>query len=104
MKHEIKAAVIGVLKTDPSVESETISAAMEILEGQRRPSEPRPLSRIVHRKEARMILGVCDRTLDYLVKHGKLARVFGCGRRAIGFTEESIRALAEARTTAKEVA
>lgn len=101
MKNEIKLAVMTVLGTDNSIPKDHVSYVMDVLDGKRPvPSADAPmLERVIHRKEARALLGVCDRSLDHLAKQGKLIRVMGIGKRSIGFTESSVRNLAAARTS-----
>ena len=59
-----------------------------------------PLGRVVHRREVMSLLGVCPRTVDNLRARGLLMPVYGIGRKVIGYTEASVRGLAEVGKTA----
>ena len=92
--NEKARTIVRTILEGENVCKESIVAIMDILSGRKTPDgSARPLSRVIHRKEARQLLGCCDRSLDLLVKKGKLVRVFGIGARAIGFSEASVRAL-----------
>lgn len=103
VKSEIKLVVEAALGTDPSIPKESVSYLMNILEGRLPvPTENfQPMTRVIHRAEARKLLGVCDRSLDHLANQGKLVRVMGIGKRSIGFTEASVRLLAAAHNATK---
>ena len=101
MKSEIKVAILSVLGTDNTIPKDHVSYVMDVLDGKRPvPSADTPtLERVIHRKEARALLGLCDRSLDLLANQGKLVRVMGIGRRSIGFTASSVRDLVAARAS-----
>lgn len=101
MKNEIKLVVMTALGTDSSIPKDNVAYAMDILEGKRPiPMSDAPtLDRVIHRKEARALLGVCDRSLDHLANQGKLVRVMGIGKRSIGFTASSVRNLVAAKAS-----
>lgn len=101
MKSEIKLAVMTVLGTDSSIPKEHVAYVMDVLDGKRPvPDADAPmLDRVIHRKEARALLGVCDRSLDHLANQGKLVRVMGIGKRSIGFTASSVRNLVAAKAS-----
>ena len=98
MKADIKLVVMTALGADTSIPKDSVSYAMDILEGKIPvpTTDIQPMSRVIHRAEARKLIGVCDRSLDHLANKGKLVRVMGIGKRSIGFTEASVRQMAAA--------
>ena len=90
-----------LLATDAAVTAEQVRLVMEILDGGTPPKAPPggPLGRVVHRREVMSLLGVCPRPVDNLRARGLLTPVYGIGRKVIGYTEASVRGLAEAGKT-----
>jgi len=94
-----QAVVKLLLSTDSVVTADQMNLVLEILKG----NPPvgvlagTPLPHVVHRREAMRLLGVASRTIDNYVEKGLLTPVRGCGRKVVGYSEESVRCLAEGR-------
>ncbi len=88
MKPETEAAVRSIVSADAEVTKEMLERAVDILRGRCRSDED--LVHTVKFKHARELLGVSSRTLSYYLDNGYLDRVYGCGKRALGVTRESL--------------
>jgi hypothetical protein len=93
MKNTTKNAILAILATDETVNPATADHALAVLEGG---EMPRPLGRVIRTREAARILGVTTKTLRNWTKAGTLVPVYAGGNKLrTGYTEASVRALAE---------
>ena len=94
-----RAVVKLMLATDPSVDAFRMNLVLDVLDGHLPPGvgDGSPLPQVVHLRQVMETLGVCSRTVDNLLSRGLLTPVRGIGRKVIGYTEDSVRRLVEAR-------
>ncbi len=96
MLESTKVAIRAVCGADATIGKEQLASAIALLQGSR--AEPEPLPRLIGRKEAARLLGRSTKRVDQLALSGVLVRVHAPGtRRAIGFTESSVRAFVEGK-------
>ena len=88
-----RTAITAILAADASVSKETASRAISVLNGE---ETPRPIGRVIRTMEAASIFHVTTKTLRAWAKAGALVPVYGKNKLRIGYTEASVRALAEA--------
>lgn len=96
MKEATKMAIRAILAADESASAEERAAIERALEGARPSEGERRIGRILKAEDVSKKLGVSTRSLRNWRDAGRLTAVYGAGRhkRAIGFTEESVLALA----------
>lgn len=93
-----------LLDTDVMIDVEQKRLIMEVLEGRMpQAASSMQIPRVIHRREVMDRLGVCSRTVDNLLARQVLMPVYGIGKKVIGYTEESVRAMVEARHGEMEV-
>lgn len=89
-----KQAIAAILAADPSISREQQKAILATATQTQR--ETAPIGRVIRREEAARILGFSAKRCDQLANIGALKRVTVPGvKRSIGFTEASVRAIAE---------
>lgn len=89
-----KQAIAAILSADPSITKEQQKAFLATTT--QTPQGNAPISRVIRREEAARILGFSAKRCDQLANIGALKRVTVPGMtRSIGFTEHSVRAIAE---------
>jgi hypothetical protein len=91
MNIQTESATRALWAADPTIPREQAEAAIRLAKGE----ESKPLPRIVRTTEAARILGVTTKTCRVWAKAGALSSVYGKNKNRIGYTEESVRALAE---------
>ena len=92
-----RAVVKLLLQTDSEVDAQQMKLVMDLLDGNLPPGayDDSPIPHVVHRRQV----------VDNLAAKGLLVPVLGVGTRVIGYTEFSLRRLAEGRAVeGKEVA
>ena len=98
MQTATKAIISATLAADASLsptERKTLLAALE----RGAVNQADPIPRILRRKEVASLLGVSEKRVDQICNAGGLVRVHSPGaKRAMGFSESSVRALVEGRT------
>lgn len=102
-----RAVVKLLLQTDSEVDAQQMKLVMDLLDGNLPPGvyDDSPIPHVVHRRQVMEVLGVCSRTVDNLAAKKMLVPVLGIGKKVIGYTEGSLRRLAEGRAVeGKEVA
>ena len=94
-------AIVGVIKTDATVDADEIDAIRLHLEGKTVETLARrePLGRVIPHKTAAELLSVSPRTLQLYARRGILKPVClgKAGARSIGYTEQSVRDALEGR-------
>ena len=91
-----RAAIVAILNSDPSMNKAKIKNALAALEGGAG-SAGHP-ARVIRRPEAARLLGVSPKRIDQLAQQNILKRIVVPGTsRAIGYSEESVRAITEQR-------
>ena len=107
MMQSTKTAVVAILRADPSITREQANAALDALEGRTAAgvAVDAPTDRALTRRQAAEILGLKPHTVSDYARDGKIkAFRFGDkGKRAAGYSAESVRALLE-RGSGKAVA
>ena len=101
-----RAVVKLLLQTDSEVDARQMKLVMDILDGNLPPGayDDSPIPHVVHRRQVMEVLGCCSRTVDNLAAKKLLVPVLGIGKKVIGYSEDSVRRLAEGRTAeGKEV-
>ena len=102
-----RAVVKLLLQTDSEVDAQQMKLVMDLLDGNLPPGayDDSPIPHVVHRRQVMEVLGCCSRTVDNLAAKGLLVPVLGIGKKVIGYSEDSLRRLAEGRAVeGKEVA
>ena len=92
MNTQTETATRALWAADSTIPRERAEAAIRLVKGE----EAAPLPRIVRTKEAARLLGVTTKTLRAWAARGALVPIYGKNRLRIGYTEASVRALAEA--------
>ena len=94
-----RAVVKLLLQTDSEVDARQMKLVMDILEGNPPPGvyDDSPIPHVIHRRQIMEVLGCCSRTVDNLAAKKLLVPVLGIGKKVIGYTEDSLRRLAEGR-------
>lgn len=94
MLNSTKTAVSAILSADPSITPEQKKAMLQA--ATEAPAHAVNMQRVIKRNEASQLLGLGLKRVDQLARAGVLARVTlpGC-KRAIGFSEASLRAITE---------
>ena len=92
MTPQTETATRALWAADPTIPRERAEAAIRLAKGE----ESQPLPRIVRTKEAARLFHVTTKTLRAWAKAGALVPVYGKNKLRIGYTEASVRALAEA--------
>ena len=101
MQSNTRTAIAAILAADASIPKETANRALAILDGA---DVPRPMGRVIRTTEAARILGVTTKTARAYAAAGALVSVYGPGNKLrTGYTEESVRALAEGRARREDV-
>lgn len=91
-----KTAITAVLNADPSIDKNQVKAAVSVLESKSNAKAYDTPDRILRRPEVARLLGVSVKRIDQLALRGLLRRITIPGTsRAIGYSEESIRAITE---------
>lgn len=96
MLESTSRAIRAICATDTTIQADELRRALTVLAG-RVDAAPAAASipRVISRAEAARILGVNARTVDVWARRGCLDRVIPpCSSKSVGFTEESVRALA----------
>lgn len=94
------AAALFVLELDPKILADKFPVARSILDGRTPAESAEPLYK---RAAVAKLLCVHIRTVDYYGRVGQLDRVYGAGKRIIGFTRASVlKKLHGSRTPVKE--
>lgn len=89
-------ALSAILASDPSVTPDQRKAFLGFLKSPAASKAVNEIPRVIRRKEAARILGVSPKRCDQWAASGALKRVTPPGMfRCIGFTEASVRAIAE---------
>lgn len=96
-------AVTALLRCDPTITPEQSRAALDALEGKTSATytDPTPIDRTLSRATVAEILGVSTRTVTLYAKRGIIrpCRFGADGKRAVGYSEKSVRdALAKRNT------
>ncbi len=91
MTPQTESATRALLATDPTIPRERAESAIRLLRG----DDAKPLPRIVRTTEAARLFHVTTKTLRAWAKAGALVPVYGANKLRIGYTEASVRALAE---------
>lgn len=95
MMQSTKAAVMAILRTDPSITREQANAALDALEGRTAAglAVDAPTDRALTRRQVAEILGVKPHTVSDYARDGKIkAFRFGDkGKRAAGYSAESVK-------------
>lgn len=98
----IKTAIQGDGTLSPR-EQEAIIEAIKAVRASGESPESKPIPRIITRGEAAKILGKSRARVSQLAKAGHLKKVFAVGaKKALGYTEESIRKLSSGTESAAE--
>lgn len=92
MTPQVESATRALWTADPTITHEQAEAGIRAAKGE----EPKPLPRIVRTVEAARHLHVTTKTLREWSRRGALVPVYGKNKLRIGYTEASVRALAEA--------
>lgn len=92
MTPQTESATRALWAADPTITSERAEAAIRLAKGE----EAKPLPRVVRTMEAAHLFHVTTKTLRAWAKAGALVPVYGKNKLRIGYTEASVRALAEA--------
>jgi hypothetical protein len=107
MMQSTKKAVLAIVKADPSITREQANAALDALEGRTAAglAVDAPTDRALTRRQVSEILGVKPATVTMYVRNGEIKAFHfgGKGKRAAGYSAESVRALLE-RGSGKAVA
>jgi len=104
MQAQTRIIVQAAIGADSSISASERKSILAAFEGNGINQADR-LPRIVKRAEVATLLGVSTKRCDQLAKAGVLARITAPGTsRAIGYSEESVKALVEGRAAGKAVA
>ena len=99
MMQSTKTAVAAILRTDPSITREQAAAALDALEGRTAAgiAVQAPTDRALSRRQVAEILGVKPHTVSDYARDGKIQalRYGDKGKRASGYSAESVRRLME---------
>lgn len=96
MLSSTKTAITAILNADPTLDKNTIKAAILAFESGGNTSIPIP--RLLRRPEVAKLLSVSVKRIDQLALQGTLRRITLPGTsRASGYREEDIRAIVEGR-------
>ena len=99
-------AIGALLACDPSITQEQIRSAIATLSGKASDAltDPTPIDRALPRDAVAKILGVSKRTVTLYARRGiiKACRFGKDGKRAVGYSEKSIREAMSKRTDGKE--
>ena len=88
MKQETENAIRSIATLDPEISSSMIEKVIDIFRG--KSDESQMLIHTVRFRDALELLNVHRMTLQYYLNNGYLDRVYGCGKRAIGVSRESL--------------
>lgn len=99
MMHHTEVAVLAILRADPTVDAETIRAAVAVLKG-RAPApaaDAEPVDRAIPRSRVAEILGVKPHTVSDYARKGLLVpfRMGERGQRARCYSAQSVNRLME---------
>ena len=98
MLSSTKTAITAVLNADPSIDKNTIKAAVSVLESKNNAKTDDTIARILSRTEVAKLLGVGAKRVDQLAYQGILKRITLPGTsRAIGYSEDDIRRITQSR-------
>ena len=101
MLEHTKTAIRAICAADATIRQDNIKRALAVLDGE---ETPRPIGRVIRTTDAARILGVTTKSLRRWALLGALVPVQLPGQKLrTGYTEASVRALAEAKTTTAEV-
>lgn len=92
MNTQTETATRALWAADSTIPRERAEAAIRLAKGE----EAKPLPRVVRTMEAARLFHVTTKTLRAWAKAGALVPVYGKNKLRIGYTEASVRALAEA--------
>jgi hypothetical protein len=93
MNGTTETAINALLAADPTITKQQAADVRRILGGG---EMPRPIGRVLRTTEAARLLGVTTKTLRLWAKAGALESVYaGANKLRTGYTEASVRALAE---------
>ncbi len=88
MKPETEMTVRAILGADKSVDAGCIDKVIDMLHNDG--NSMMDMIHVVRFKDAMDILRVHRMTLQYYLNNGYLDRVYGCGKRALGVSRESL--------------
>lgn len=91
MTPQTETATRALWAADPTIPRDRAEAAFRVLSGE----DSKPIPRIVRTTEAARLFHVTTKTLRQWAKAGALVPVYGKNKLRIGYTEASVRALAE---------
>lgn len=95
MLESTSRAIRAICATDTTIKPDELRRALDALAGRGGAPAAGVIPRVISRSEAARILGVNARTVDLWARRGCLERVVPpCSTKSVGFTEDSIRALA----------
>lgn len=93
-------ACAAILGADPSISDSERKQLVALLKNNNGKSSFEPIRRLYKVAEVAQLLGVSRKRVFQLARGGCLVRaVFGTAKRASGFTEASVRALCEQRSS-----
>lgn len=93
-----KSAIKSTLELDSTISPETAKRALEILEGKSSGCiSQAQLPPVLTRAEAAELLKVSVKSIDLYGREGVIKRAYARGKRCIGYTYESVKAVAEGK-------
>lgn len=108
MLKSTKTALVAMMGVDPSISKPQADAALAILSGESAAglTNPEPIDRALSREAVAQLLGVSKRTVTQYARCGVIRPLrFGAGgKRAVGYSEMSVRAALANISRGREVA